>query len=313
MSSESTPSAKLAASLAALRTRYLATAAGTVAAVRELGERMAALEHGPAGTHADGDAMATLATALRREVHRVRGTAGTYGLATVARVCADAEARAQAWVASPLPDRGGRGAATASLARALAAAFETDASAVEAAGSDAAMDAAVAAAVIDAPAADALAGATLGADAAVALDAAAPTADSGGHDAAWLADVVVVEDDDDLAEMLGYSLEAVGAAHVRYADGPTALDALLARPASAARPVVLLDVDLPGMDGHTVHESLRAARPRGAEVVFMTAHAAEHEQVRAYTAGALDYVVKPVSLRVLLAKLPVWRRAAARG
>jgi DNA-binding response OmpR family regulator len=125
--------------------------------------------------------------------------------------------------------------------------------------------------------------------------------------------VIVVEDDDDLAEMLGYSLEAVGAVHARYADGPSALEALLARPAAGERPVVLLDVDLPGMDGHTVHESLRAARPRGAEVVFMTAHAAEHEQVRAYAAGALDYVVKPVSLRVLMAKLPVWRRAAARA
>jgi DNA-binding response OmpR family regulator len=42
--------------------------------------------------------------------------------------------------------------------------------------------------------------------------------------------------------------------------------------------------------------------------VFQTVHGGEAEQVRALTNGALDYVVKPLNLRVLLAKIPMWIR-----
>ncbi len=282
----STPApAQLAASIAALRSRYLGTADRTVAAVRELGARLAAAEARGSGRDAAEDA--ALAAQLRRELHRVRGTAGTYGLTAVADVCAAAEERVARWTADPAAEAGARGAAAAALADALADAF---------------------AAVFAAEGGVAGAGAP---PAAEATPAPAPAATAAAAPASALAPpIVVVEDDDDLAEMLALSLDTLDVPHVRYADGPSALAALLALPPTQRRPLVLLDVDLPGMDGHTVHESLRAARPRGAEVVFMTAHAAEHEQVRAFQAGALDYVIKPVSLRVLLAKLPVWQRAA---
>lgn len=299
-------SAPLAASLAALRTRYLGTADRTVAAVRALGARLtdaeAALTEHADTTHqptAATDA-AALAGQLRRELHRVRGTAGTYGLATVADVCAAAEERAARWTTDPQADVGARGAAVAALADALAAAFAADDTSAEAGATDASP------ATSTAPSASAPTGASAEPTSA-STDAAMPAPTPGDAPAA---PIVVVEDDDDLAEMLALSLETLGTPYRRYADGPAALAALLALPPSAGRPLVLLDVDLPGMDGHTVHESLRAARPHGAEVVFMTAHAAEHEQVRAFQAGALDYVVKPVSLRVLMAKLPVWQRAA---
>jgi CheY-like chemotaxis protein/HPt (histidine-containing phosphotransfer) domain-containing protein len=290
-------SAPLAASIAALRTRYLGTADRTVAAVRELGARLAAAEAAPTGatlgdaTRADDRAAedAALAGQLRRELHRVRGTAGTYGLTAVADVCAAAEERVARWTTDRAADAGARAAAVAALADALAAAFRTDGAAGDAGTAPGSADPAP----VPAPAPD---------------PAPAPAHAPVG---AVVPPIVVVEDDDDLAEMLALSLDTMDVPHERYADGPSALAALLALPPGRGRPVVLLDVDLPGMDGHTVHESLRAARPRGAEVVFMTAHAAEHEQVRAFQAGALDYVVKPVSLRVLLAKLPVWQRAAA--
>ncbi|MBM4194194.1 MAG: response regulator transcription factor [Gemmatimonadetes bacterium] len=73
------------------------------------------------------------------------------------------------------------------------------------------------------------------------------------------------------------------------------------------RPIVLLDVDLPGLDGHSLHEKLRVERPGQFEVVYLTVHGTEAEQLRGLQSGALDYLLKPVSLRVLTAKLTAWK------
>ena len=83
------------------------------------------------------------------------------------------------------------------------------------------------------------------------------------------------------------------------------------RPTEGRTPLVLLDVDLPGADGHAVHERLRAERPGTYAVVFITGHADEGDQIRALRSGALDYVSKPVSFRTLAAKIPLWRERAA--
>ena len=45
--------------------------------------------------------------------------------------------------------------------------------------------------------------------------------------------------------------------------------------------------------------------------MFQTVHAGEVEQIRALHGGAIDYVIKPLNLRVLLAKMPTWLRQAA--
>jgi DNA-binding response OmpR family regulator len=60
-----------------------------------------------------------------------------------------------------------------------------------------------------------------------------------------------------------------------------------------------------------VHERLRADRPGAYAVVFITGNAGEGDQIRALRAGALDYVAKPVSLRTLAGKIPLWRERAA--
>ncbi len=72
------------------------------------------------------------------------------------------------------------------------------------------------------------------------------------------------------------------------------------------RPLVLLDVDLPGLDGFSLFERLEAERPGVYRVVFTSVHSTEDEQVRALEAGALDYLVKPISLRVVLEKVRRW-------
>jgi DNA-binding response OmpR family regulator/HPt (histidine-containing phosphotransfer) domain-containing protein len=125
-------------------------------------------------------------------------------------------------------------------------------------------------------------------------------------------DVIIVEDDAALADMLQYALNIAGYTYQHFVDGSQALTALLAMRTGPDRPVVLLDVNLPGLDGHTLHDRLRVDRPGAFVVVFVSAHASEGGQLRALNGGAWDYLTKPLSMRVLLAKLPTWiTRAAA--
>ncbi len=129
-------------------------------------------------------------------------------------------------------------------------------------------------------------------------------------DAGVAPDVIVVEDDEALADLLTFALSARGLTWVRFADGPAALDGLRAMRVRGRSPIVLLDVDLPGLDGFSLFERLRVERPSVFRVVFVTVHTSEADQLRAIRAGALDYIPKPVSLRVLMAKIAGWRLAA---
>ena len=95
-------------------------------------------------------------------------------------------------------------------------------------------------------------------------------------------------------------------------DGLIALKALTDYDTSGRRPIVLLDVDLPGIDGYTLHERLRVLRPGDYSVIFVTVHHSETDQLRALRAGALDFLAKPVNLRILMAKLTSWTQATRR-
>jgi DNA-binding response OmpR family regulator len=119
-------------------------------------------------------------------------------------------------------------------------------------------------------------------------------------------EVIVVEDDRALAEMIAFALQSPGRVVRVYHDGVQALADLVALPDADARRLVLLSVDLGGIDGHTVHERLQALRPGSFIVAFMSARASEADQVRALRAGAVDYLVKPVSIHVLVEKVRVW-------
>lgn len=121
-------------------------------------------------------------------------------------------------------------------------------------------------------------------------------------------DVVIVEDDPAFSDLLEYALRQEGYTYRVLRTGPEALEALRAMPVVALKPLVLLDLDLPGLDGHAIHERLLLDRPRDFQVVFLSAHVGDADQVRALRAGAADYLAKPVSLRVLLSKLPRWVR-----
>lgn len=120
-------------------------------------------------------------------------------------------------------------------------------------------------------------------------------------------DVIVVEDDAALADLLTFALASRGLTWVRFLTGTEAMDGLRGMRVRRRSPMVLLDVDLPGLDGFSLHERLRVERPGVFRTVFMSVHASEADQLRAIRAGALDYLAKPVSLRVLMAKIASWR------
>src|SRR2546426_4159775 len=119
-------------------------------------------------------------------------------------------------------------------------------------------------------------------------------------------EIVFVEDDAALAELLAYGLSMRGYRFVAYRNGREALKELLALDVRGTHPLLLLDVDLPALDGYSILDALERARPGTYRVVFTTVHGTEEEQLRGLEAGALDYLVKPISLRVALEKIKRW-------
>jgi DNA-binding response OmpR family regulator len=124
--------------------------------------------------------------------------------------------------------------------------------------------------------------------------------------------LVVATADPSLQRMLGFALQQMGLGCRTYASGSTLLDALLQAPASVHPTVVVLDVDLPGVDGHAILERLSVERPDAFLIVVLSSHAAESVIVRSLLSGALDHLAKPFNVRVLMAKLQRWTAVAQR-
>ena len=135
--------------------------------------------------------------------------------------------------------------------------------------------------------------------------AATPPA-AAGEPAPAVPEVIFVEDDASLAELLAYGLGARGYRFAAYRNGREALRELLALDVRGTHPLLLLDVDLPALDGYSIFAALQKERPGTYRVVFTTVHGTEEEQLRGLEAGALDYLVKPLSLRVALEKIKRW-------
>ena len=116
-------------------------------------------------------------------------------------------------------------------------------------------------------------------------------------------DVLLVEDEVDLAAVTRDYLEAFGLHVLSCPDAESALRHL--RPQAPG--VALLDVNLPGMSGFELCQHLR---DRQVPVIFVSARGTDVDQVHGLSLGADDFVTKPFSLAVLLAKV---RRALERG
>ena len=112
--------------------------------------------------------------------------------------------------------------------------------------------------------------------------------------------VLIVEDEQHLADGLRFNLEAEGYS-VEVADaGEAGLELLNERPDDFD--VLVLDIMLPGKDGFTVMSELRAAG-RFVPTLMLTARGRPEDVLRGFECGADDYLTKPFELPILLARI----------
>jgi DNA-binding response OmpR family regulator len=114
------------------------------------------------------------------------------------------------------------------------------------------------------------------------------------------AHVLIVEDEEHLAQGLKFNLEAEGYRASIARDGETALE--IAGAPDADIDVILLDVMLPGCDGFSVVEQLRERDDR-TPILMLTARGRSEDVLRGFAVGADDYLPKPFDLSILLARL----------
>lgn len=118
-----------------------------------------------------------------------------------------------------------------------------------------------------------------------------------GTDVLMKATVLIIEDDRDIADLVGLYLGRDGIEVAIHGSGEEGLAAF-----DAEQPdLVVLDINLPGMDGYEV---LQAIRSRGdVPVVMVTARQEDEDAILGFGMGADDYVSKPFSPKVLAARL----------
>lgn len=107
--------------------------------------------------------------------------------------------------------------------------------------------------------------------------------------------VLVVEDERTIAQAVGDRLRAEGFDVTQGYDGPGAVDTA----ASWEPDLIVLDVMLPGFDGHEVCRQVQAVRP--VPVLMLTARDDETDVLVGLGVGADDYLTKPFSMRELVA------------
>ncbi|MBK7703650.1 MAG: response regulator transcription factor [bacterium] len=121
--------------------------------------------------------------------------------------------------------------------------------------------------------------------------------------------ILIVEDEEDIQELVRYTLEREGHIVVAAETGEKGLAAVRgARPA-----LILLDLMLPGLDGKEVCRRLKQEEAtRSIPVIMLTARGEEADIVAGLELGADDYITKPFSTKVLAARVGAVLRRAAR-
>jgi DNA-binding response OmpR family regulator len=110
--------------------------------------------------------------------------------------------------------------------------------------------------------------------------------------------ILVIEDNLALRSSLAATLDAHGHRADFAADGRTGLQLALAEPPD----VLVLDLNLPGLDGLDVCRRLRTRADRHVPVLMLTARDSLEDKLQGFAAGADDYLVKPFAAAELLAR-----------
>lgn len=119
--------------------------------------------------------------------------------------------------------------------------------------------------------------------------------------------IFCVEDDNNIRELITYSLQATGFSACGLADGAELFQAL----ANACPDLILLDIMLPDLDGLAIIAKLKAdAKTKNIPIILLTAKSAEYDKVKGLDLGADDYITKPFGIMELVARVKaVLRRA----
>ena len=117
--------------------------------------------------------------------------------------------------------------------------------------------------------------------------------------------ILVVDDEKDIVEMLKYNLQKEGYKVITAYNGKDALERAQQRP-----DLILLDIMMPVMDGlQTLKELKQNKETESIPVLFLTAKGAETDEIVGLEIGAEDYIVKPISIGKILARIrAVFRR-----
>ncbi|HZK49606.1 MAG TPA: response regulator transcription factor [Thermoleophilia bacterium] len=119
--------------------------------------------------------------------------------------------------------------------------------------------------------------------------------------------ILVVDDDDNVRRLVAAYLEREGYAVTQAADGNSAIKAV----ETASPDLLILDLMLPGPGGLQVARRLKDSV--GVPVIMLTARGEEDDVLRGFEAGADDYLVKPFSPKVLVARVRAVLRRAGQG
>ena len=109
--------------------------------------------------------------------------------------------------------------------------------------------------------------------------------------------IALVDDDRNILTTVSIGLQAEGFATRIYSDGEAALKALLENPPDLA----IFDIKMPRLDGLQLLERLRATS--AVPVIFLTSKDTEPDEALGLALGADDYITKPFSLRLLVARI----------
>ena len=123
-----------------------------------------------------------------------------------------------------------------------------------------------------------------------------------------MAKVLIVEDDEVIAQGMSRHLAAAGFDPLWVANG----DQGLARLRYERPTVCVLDLMLPGVDGWKMIETARA-EGIGTPIVVVSARGTEHDRIHALEIGADDYLVKPFSMKELVVRVQAVARRGTRG
>ncbi|MCX6285610.1 MAG: response regulator transcription factor [Bacteroidetes bacterium] len=112
--------------------------------------------------------------------------------------------------------------------------------------------------------------------------------------------ILLVDDEADILEFLGYNLAKEGFQILKARNGQKALEQ-----ASAHKPhLIILDIMMPGLDGiETCNQLRKIPGMQNSLIVFLTARGEDYSQIAGFEAGADDYITKPIKPKVLISRI----------